>query len=169
MKFIKTLLLSTLIFGAISISSCSKNDDGDTTIEGSITANINGVPTKFNTNVIATSATTQGKQLTSINGTAADGTNISIVLAGNITTGKIYASNAADDNDKPLVAFSTAVDDFLNDDSSVTNIATVTVTSITSNTISGTFKGDLKTVVIGNAAPKTTAITDGKFNVSLIK
>lgn len=169
MKFIKTLLVSTLILGAISISSCTKDKDSDTTIDGSITANINGVPTKFNTNVIATSATTQGQQLTSINGTAADGTTIAIVLAGNVTTGKTYASNAADDNDKPIVAFSTIADDFVNDDNSVTNIATVTVTSITANTISGTFKGDLKTVVIGNAAPKTAVITDGKFKVSLIK
>jgi hypothetical protein len=168
MGFIKALLLSTLTCGVILFSSCSK-DKVEATVQGTITANVNGTPTKFNTNAVATSATVSGNQLTSINGKAADGTSIAILLGGSVTAGKTYSSNAPNDNDKPVIEYSTASDDYVNDDSSVSNVSTVSISTISSNAVSGTFSGKLTTIVIGNSAIKTAVITDGKFSLSLVK
>jgi hypothetical protein len=168
MKFIKTLILSAVAFGTITFSSCSKNNE--VAASATITANIDGTLATFNKNVLGTTGSVNGATFTTIQGTDASGNNISITLAGTLTAGKTYTSNAASDNDKPVVLYTTADNEtYVNDDSNVSNIISVTVASATSSSAQGSFSGKLTTLLVGNGTAKTKTVTDGKFNVTLIQ
>ena len=167
MRSIKSLFLLTLAFGVITLNSCKK--DKDTTPSATISASVNGTATDFSTGALAGKASVNGITLTTIQGTAANKTGISIALYGTVTAGKTYSNNASNDDDKPILIFETNDDQYFNDDASTTNVVSVTITSVSSTEIAGTFKGDLVTIAAGNDAPKTKSITNGKFNVKITK
>jgi hypothetical protein len=161
MKTIKNLALLSLAVGAISLSSCKKKDVAPAV---SITATVDGTATSFNVNAAALQGAVEGVTYTNIQGTTSGGATLSMTLAGAITAGKTYSDAAANDNDKPLVVYApsaTSEDDFLNDDDDASNLPSVTITSVTSTTIDGTFKG-----LIQNST-STKSITNGKFHVNI--
>ncbi len=161
MNKIKLLLLSTVGIAMLALTSCSKSKD-DVTISTTITASIDGTATTFN-NAFAVTGTVGTEKFTNVQGTASNKAVISITLNGTITAGKTYSSTAANVSDKPLLLFAPDDnDDYLNDDSDAAKIVTVTVTSISSTNIQGTFKGN---VTAGSG--KVKAITNGKFNVAI--
>lgn len=169
MRSIKSLFLLTLAFGVITLNSCKKDKDTTETKSATVSASVDGTATNFNTNALAAQASVNGSTITTIQGTAANKSIISIAIYGTITAGKTYSNNASDDLDKPIMGFEAGDDQYYNDDNSTTNIVSITITSVTSSTVAGTFKGDLTTFSVGNDAPKTKSITNGKFNVVIVK
>ena len=161
MKTTKQLVLLALAFGAFTFSSCKKKDVAPAV---SITATVDGTATNFNVNAAALQGTVSGITITNIQGSTSSGATLSMALAGTVTAGKTYSDAAANDNDKPLMVYAaspTADDDYFNDDDDTANLPSVTITSVTSTTIDGTFKG-----LIQNSTG-TKSITNGKFHVNI--
>ena len=167
MKAIKTIILLTLTFGVITLNSCKK-DDKEATVSTSISASIDGTATTFNS-AIGLTGTVGGEKFTSVTGTASNKAVISITLNGTITAGKTYSSAAANASDRPLLLYAPDDnDDYFNDDSNTAKLVSVTVTSISSTNIQGTFKGNVtNTISVGNGTGKIKSITNGKFNVTI--
>lgn len=163
MKTIKNVALLSLAIGAISLSSCKKKDVAPAV---SITATVDGSATNFNVNAAALQATLNGVTYTNIQGsTSAGGATLSMTLMGPVTAGKTYSDAAASDNDMPLFVYATSAtseDDYYNDDDNASNLPSVTITSVTSTTIDGTFKG-----LIENGSNATKSIANGKFHVNI--
>ena len=157
----KILTLLVLTFSVITLNSCKKKDPAPT---ATITANINGTATTFNVHAMAAKGTLSGMTITTIQGTSSSGTNISITLNGAVTAGTTYTAGT-NTNTEPLLALTSTSDQFLNDDTSTTNLVSVTITSVSSTAIAGTFKGDLVSTNIGGT-PTTKSVTNGKFSVS---
>jgi len=169
MKKIKILMVMTMAVGAIAMSSCKKKD---ATPSYTITADVNGTATAFNTGAVGAKGTVQGETFTTISGKASNGDVLSITLAGTVTAGTTYTSGSGDSDTQPLVVYAPAGSDsdFLNNDDS-SNKITVTVTSINNGVIEGTFKGDLEqadfNVGNGNNTPATKTLANGKFTVKI--
>lgn len=162
MKKIKALIVLTMAFGAITFSSCKK-DKQNPIVTASVTADVDGTPTTFNVHAFATTGSVGGGAITVVTGTSSAGNEISITLSGTVTAGKTYSLTATPEN-APILLYSTASDDsFMNDDSSA-NQVTVTVNSVSSSSISGTFKGG----VVEDSGSAKKSITNGKFSVSFI-
>lgn len=168
MKKIKALIVLTMAFGAITFSSCKK-DKQNPTVTASITADVDGTATTFNVHAIAGKGTVDGGTFTTVSGSAANGNVISITLTGTVAAGKTYCASTTPDQE-PLLSFSVGSDQFLNDDSS-SNKVSVTINSVSSSSISGTFTGGIVSTNIlvgGGNTPATKSITNGKFNVSVV-
>jgi hypothetical protein len=163
MKTTKQLVLLALAFGAFTFSSCKKKDVAPAV---SITATVDGTATNFNVNAAALQGPISGVTYTNITGsTTFGGATLSMTLAGTVTAGKTYSDAVASDNDMPLFVYATSAtseDDFYNDDDNASNLPSVTITSVTSTTIDGTFKG-----LIQNGSGATKSIANGKFHVNI--
>lgn len=157
----KILTVLILTFGVITLNSCKKKDPAPS---ATITANIDGTATTFNVHAMAAKGTLSGMTITSIQGSSSGGTIFSITLNGAVTAGTTYAAGTNTDTE-PLLSLTTTGDQFLNDDASTTNPVSVTITSVSSTAIAGTFKGDLVSTNIGGT-PTTKSVTNGKFSVS---
>ncbi len=167
MKSIKIFALLILAFGVITLNSCKK--DKKTVAAISLTADIDGTATNFSVSPLALTGTVQNTTFTVIQGATSTGAIIAITIQGKITAGKTYSDAASDDSDKPLFLYATSStdDDYLNDDSTA-NLPSVTITSITSTTIEGTFKGTVvKGIEVGNEQLPQKSITNGKFSVNI--
>jgi len=174
MRTIKLFIVLTVAFGTLTFSSCVKSKKEDTNVSYYVTADIDGKATSFNTNATATVASVEGHPFTIITGTAKDGTNLSITLSGTAIVGKTYSDAAVKDEDKPLILFTPPgndADSFLNNDDDAANLPSVTITSISSGKITGTFKGRIEGgIALGGSddLPKKL-ITNGKFSLSYSK
>ena len=161
MKTIKQLVFLTLAFGALTLNSCKKKDVAPAV---SITATVDGTATNFNVSAAALQGTLNGVTVTNIQGSTSGGAILSMSLWGSLTAGKTYSDAATSDNDKPMFVYATSAtsdDDYLNDDDNASNLPSVTITSVTSTTIDGTFKG-----LVQNSTG-TKSMTDGKFHVNI--
>jgi len=161
MRTTKQLVLLTLAFGALTFSSCKKKDVAPAV---SITATVDGAATNFNVNAAALQATTSGMTITNITGSTSGGAVLSLGLIGSVTAGKTFSDAAAEDNDRPLIVYTTSPTadyDYVNDDDDTSNLPSVTITSVTSTTIDGTFKG-----LVANGT-STKSIANGKFHVNI--
>ncbi|AYL94814.1 hypothetical protein [Mucilaginibacter celer] len=165
MNIRKPALLLAFVIGTFTLNSCDKESD-DVAANSTLSATVDGTNINF-TNVVAVHAVVEGKSYTNIQGVANKDT-LNITLPGNITTGKVYTSTAADDNDKVLAVYSTTTDDYVNDDTDPTKVVTVNITSAAVSAYQGTFKGNL-TNIIGDdmGVAKHKVITNGKFNVKI--
>lgn len=167
MRILKNLTVLTLVLGVVTLNSCKKDKSQ---VAVSLTADIDGTATNFNVSPIAASATLSGQTLTVIQGSTSTGATLSITLSGKVIAGKTYSDAASDDSDKPLFLYTTSAtsDDFLNDDDDASNLPSVTITSVTSTTVDGTFKGlVVEGVQIGNGQLPTKTITNGKFHLNI--
>jgi len=161
MKTIKILAVTAIALSVITLNSCKKKDEKPAV---SISATVDGTVTSFNVNAAALQGTLDGVTVTNIQGSTSGGAMLSMTLLSNVTAGKTYSDAATNDNDKPLFVYAqspTAQDDYINDDDDASNLPTVTVTSVTSTTIDGTFKGLIQ------SGQSTKLITNGKFHVNI--
>jgi len=162
MKKIKILVVAAISLSVITLNSCKKKDEKPAV---SITATIDGTATNFNLNAAALQATSSGMTITNIEGsTSTGGPTLSLSLIGTLTAGKTFSDANTADNDRPLFVYATsptADSDYLNDDDDTSNLPTVTITSVTSTTIDGTFKG-----LVANGT-STKSIANGKFHVNI--
>jgi hypothetical protein len=162
MKKLRILAVLAMSLAVISLNSCKKKDVKPA---NSITATIDGTAVSFNTNAKAITTTVQGGAVTTIQGTASNGTNIAIMLSGTVGTAHTYTASTDSPSDEPLIALTSSADQFWNDDSS-SNLVSVTITSMSSSSIQGTFKGALVSTTSGSNTSATKIITNGTFNVS---
>jgi hypothetical protein len=170
MKSAKLLIVITLALGLLTLNSCKK-DKQETVIH--FTASINGTATTFDTEAAAIVSNSQGNTLTTLKGTAKDGTILTISIAGTPIVGKTYSDAEANDDDRPLMLITPPgdADSFFNYDDDASNLPAVTINSANSTTVTGTFKGTLTggvTVGGGNNFPKKV-ITNGKFSLNYAK
>jgi len=171
MKSIKPLIALTIAFGALTLNSCKK-DKANTTVSIYLTADVDGTATTFNTNAKAYTATASGQIITEIEGTAKDGSMLVIAVKGVAVAGKTYSDAAISDNDKAVFLYNSAGTNplsFYNDDDDQNNLPTFTVSTFTSSSISGTFKGKIFSSDINNNTNPTKLITNGKFSLSYSK
>lgn len=163
MKRIKTLLLLTAIFGVVTLNSCKK-DKKEAVV--SLTADLDGTATNFSVSPVALQGAVDGQTFTVIQGSTSTGATLSITIAGKVTAGKTYSDAVTSDDDKPLFLYATSptADDYLNDDDDTANLPSITITSVTSTTIDGTFKG--KVGLLSEGA-QVKSITNGKFHVDI--
>ncbi|RYU90306.1 hypothetical protein EWM62_12320 [Mucilaginibacter terrigena] len=169
MKFIKTLIFSVVALGAVTLSSCTKDDDNDIVASATISASIDGTETTFNKNVVGTTGSVNGATFTSIQGSDAAGNTLSVTITGALTAGKTYVATSGNDDEKPVILYTTTDNEaYLNADDDVSNAVSVTLSSVSSNnTIQGSFKGKVSTLLVGNGAVKSKTVTNGKFNVKV--
>lgn len=172
MKSTKLLIALSLAFGALTLNSCSKTTI-TTTTKISMTADIDGTTTSFNTNATAVTGSVSGQTYTNITGQAKDGTVLSIVLEVAPTAGKTYSDAATSDSGKPLIAITPPgndADSFLNDDDDSNNLPTLTIGTVSSGTITGTFKGLVQGSIplTNSVTPPTKLITNGTFTLKYI-
>jgi hypothetical protein len=161
MKKIKILAVLAMSLAVVTLNSCKKKDVKPAV---SITATVDGTATSFNVNAAALQGTVSGMTFTNIQGSTSGGAMLSMTLQGAVTAGKTYSDAAASEGDMPLFVYApsaTSEDDYLNDDDNASNLPTVTITSVTSTTIDGTFKG-----LVQNSTG-TKSIADGKFHVNI--
>jgi|SRR3569833_281424 len=165
MKIFKNLIAAILVLSVISFSSCKK-DKKDVAV--SLTADVDGTATSFNVGAVAATGTVDGQTFTVIQGSTSTGAIISITVAGKLTAGKTYSDASENDDDKPLFLYATSAtaDDYLNNDDDAANLPSITITSLTSTTVDGTFKGSVVQGFGNNEAP-TKTITNGKFHVTI--
>ena len=171
MKIIKNLSLLSLAFVAISLSSCKKNNTTpdkkapDTT--STFVATIDGVVTEFNFNLKGWEYTTSpNHRATTIKGKTSDSTALAISFSGTPIAGKTYSDADTDDSNRPIIIYQkpTSTVQYFNDHYA-SNVPSVTITSVTSTTLDGTFKGRLIKDPATDKAD-TVLITNGKFHIS---
>ena len=160
MKIIKALLLLMMV---VTVSSCSK-DDQQPSKTYTITANVGGTLTNFDTITSATGST-NGVMYTIIQGRAVDGSTLSITLSGDVVAGKTF-TGATLGGSQLMMQYSSGGVDYLNAGAG-SNVASVTVTEASKTYVAGTFKGDLTTAASGSGTATTKAITSGVFSCSL--
>lgn len=163
MKAIKILIVFAFSIGVITLNSCKKKEVAPAP---SISASIDGTATSFNTGAKAIKATLQGVTSTTIQGQSANGTIISITLSGNITAGATYTADVNSSSNEPLLFLTSSTFQYANDDAS-SNLVSVTVNSVSSTSITGTFKGNLTELSNDNSSASTTkVVSNGMFSVS---
>jgi Tfp pilus assembly protein PilW len=171
MKKIKNLALLSLAFVAISLSSCKKNnttpDKKTPDTKSTFVATVDGVVTEFNVNLKGwESGTSPNHWLTVIQGNTSDGTTLAISILETAIAGKTYSDADSNDSNRPIIIYQkpTSTVQYYNDHYA-SNVPSVTVTSVTSTTLDGTFKGRLIKDPATDKAD-TILITDGKFHIS---
>lgn len=182
MKSQKSLFVLALACGAMTLHSCTKvtttttNNSGNNNTNGSIfiTADIDGTPTTFNTNATAVSGSEDGETFTSLYGSGKDGASIYITIESAPVSGKTYSDTATNIADRPVLLYTpsgTNPDSYFNDDDDVNSLPSVTITSVSSDAITGTFKGQVVGVIaVGNTNNlPTKTITNGKFSLRYAK
>src|ERR1700748_858568 len=92
MKRNRALIVLTIVYGAITLSSCKKDKQQNPPIAPaeSITANIDGVSTTFNMHTSGGTSTVHDTIYTAITGTAANNDIITITVRGQLVAGKTY-------------------------------------------------------------------------------
>jgi hypothetical protein len=161
MKKIRIMAVVAISLSVVTLNSCKKKDASPAV---SITATVDGTATNFNANAAALQGTVSGITVTNIQGTSPGGATLSMSVVGTLTAGKTYSDAATNDNDMPLFVYAasaTSDDDYLNDDDDASNLPSVTITSVTSTTVDGVFKG-----LVQNSTG-TKSITNGTFHVKI--
>jgi len=166
MRSIKILTLIALVCTLCTVSSCKK-DSGDVPSKGksSLTAKVNGTVTVFDKLSLGLTGSVNGQEFTSLQGTAADGSNMSLTINGPVIAGKTYSVTAVNYEDSGSIFYTTKDDvTFVNDDVAANQVS-ITVTGLSGKTIKGAFKGGVKAML--NNSEETRAITEGTFNVTV--
>jgi hypothetical protein len=150
------------VLGSVLLVSCKKSKSGGLG-QGNVQATIDGTTTTFN--IAAGISTNGGKDIdiVSSNGTTAGSTGLEIDISDNnaIVTGTYHDKSL---NNTGLFLSLPSGDFYANAELVNTPIA-ITVTSISSTQIQGTFQGDIYLNEDSTSTKKT--ITNGKFNVKL--
>jgi hypothetical protein len=152
------------------ITSCKKSSSHS--VSGAITANIDGIPTSFNTEAIGTLTSYGGVYelgLTAFQGAISTSNQITIGVAGStaITPGIYGDQPGPNTTDEVSLAYTQQPGTILYGASGTgTDTASVTITSISSTEAIGTFTGGV-IVVTGTASPTEHIITNGKFDVKI--
>jgi hypothetical protein len=158
-KIIFPVVCSLLIFFSCSKSASSASG-------GSITATVNGSNQTFNTSALAISEAASGAYslaITGFEGAANNSNQVTIGIAGSspITTGTYTTFGSAADEVSMVYSLPGNIEY-----AAISNAPQVTITSISTTNVQGTFSGIL-TLYSGTSSTTTESVTNGKFNVSI--
>jgi hypothetical protein len=166
MRSIKNLTLLAIAFVLITLSSCKKdNGDVPSTSKSNLTAKVNGTVIVFDKFAVGITGSVNGVDFTSVQGTAADGSNMSLTINGAVVAGKTYVSSTTDLENSGSVLFTTKDDETFSSYDNDSGEGSITVTSVSGKTIKGTFKGKLKGFLSSSTETKT--VTEGTFTVTV--
>ena len=162
MKKLMKKLFFVLAISTLTFSACKKgNDDGGT--GNNLSASINGTTMTFNNSLVASNTSAggaYGMQIVGFSGTpgTSDALYLVVYSSSAITPGTYVDGQSAtiSYNTQPAgTVYSNAL--------SATNPISITITSISSTNVSGTFKGDIFAGASISGAKKV--LTNGQFNV----
>jgi hypothetical protein len=168
----KILLFSACVM--LAFSSCKKSAPKITT-SNTITANVGGSGLTFNSAVTGLLANSSGSYVLLITGATGTGSNAQVmsiaidsenpIVKGTYT---INSSTSSDATSFPQLSYvqsaSTTNPVSFTSDLTGTNASTVTITSISSTNVQGTFNGVLLSDQDGTT---TKSVTNGKFDVAV--
>jgi hypothetical protein len=168
----KTLLstFAVLFISIIVFSSCKKTSSPNPS--NIVTATIGGTNYTFNLHVIEAIDTLGNLQVTQIAGSDADSDHIGIIFqsVGNPTATTYSESQKTAQLIIGISKDSVTYFSYYPNFSPVTNITsnpvTITIDSISSTSIQGTFQGEIY-LTSDTTVPTKKAVTNGKFNLSL--
>lgn len=145
------------------LSSCSKKSTPSPSVTGTFTVTINGTPETFNVGAVAQAVSSDGSYNLTLLGTQSASvtnsmyiaiTSFSPIIAGTYT-------GAGSDAAMSYHLASGAVYQYADDDAAA--FSTVTIKSISSTNVQGTFSGNLN--LISGSGPATQTLTNGTFNL----
>jgi hypothetical protein len=160
----KTLLFAAF-FSVIAFSSCQK-DNNDTVTGPNLSASFDGSSKKFNNALVGSVTSTDGSyglQVIGFAGTAgtSDALYLSILKDGPIVPGTYIEGQGAGIT---YVSQTGGVTNYSNA-LSATNPISITITSISSTKVTGTFTGDI--FIEANSTLAKKVLANGQFNVTL--
>ncbi|MHB8208859.1 hypothetical protein [Mucilaginibacter sp.] len=173
-----------LLFSAcvmLAFASCKK-DAAKTTTTNTITATVGGTNVNFSTGAIAQLGSDSGAYILEVQGVSGTGSSAQPIIVGLVSEAPIvkgtYTFNSSTDPNAtvfPDITYAkslsgSAADVFVTDiyfdaqSSTISTTTTVTITSISSTNVQGTFSG----VLINEADDTITeTVTNGKFNLAI--
>ena len=166
----KILLFSACVM--LAFASCKKSDKNAPAGSNTITANVDGNAVDFNNGATGLLSISQGGYVLFVSGFSGTGSSeqsmqIGIDSQKPITTGTYSLSSSTDPNAtaSPQLAYGLGAPTPIGFITDGVNLTTITITSISSTNVQGTFSGVL---LSSQDATTTKSITNGKFNVVLI-
>jgi len=159
----KALFAACLL--VIAFSSCKK-DDTDSIPSNSLTASIDGSSKSFNTALTGSLVTNGGAQGLQVVGFAGAAGSSDALYLGVSSDGQIVPGTYVEGQGAGIIFSlqSGAITNYTNAEST-TNPISITITSITSTKVTGTFKGDL--FIDGNSASAKKVLTSGTFSATI--
>jgi hypothetical protein len=164
----KIFILPITLLLVITITSCKKSSSGS--VSGAITANIDGTPTSFNTEAQAVLTNAGGVYEVSIigfQGAVSTSNQIGIAVAGTspITAGTYGDNPSSNAPDDVSLTYTQQPGGYLYGASGTSpDTASVTITSISSTEVVGTFTGGM-VLISGSTGTNSHTVTNGKFDV----
>jgi len=158
-------LLFAAFFSAIALSSCKK-DNNDSVAGPNLSASFDGISTKFNNALVGSKSSTEGSYAFQVGGSEGTSGSSDVFYLLVTSNNPIAPGTYVDGQGAGIVYISQSggVTNYSNA-LSATNPISITVTSISSTHVTGTFKGDI--FVDANNTLEKKALTNGRFNVTL--
>ena len=164
MKNLKLLLVAACVL--LIVSSCKKSSNKPTNAVGTITVNIDGAAQTFNVGATAHVDNTGGFYSLALIGIQSAATANSVIVevtSDSPIVARAYTGTNSEADMSYTQVSGSAVYQF--DGSNNASNATITVKSITSTNVQGTFSGTLELINGTGAATKT--LTSGTFNLNI--
>lgn len=170
----KILLFSACVM--LAFASCKKSDKNAPAASNTITATVGGTDTKFNTRVTGIIENSQGFYNLLVTGASSTGSNaqvmaISMLSQKPIAKGTYILDSSTDPNATtipdldytPNISSSSSLDFATDPTGQNSATTTITITSISSTNIQGTFSG----LLLGSDYVAMKSITNGTFNATI--
>lgn len=146
------------------VCSCKKSSTKPANVAGTLTVTIGGKAQTFNVGAVAHLDNTGGFNTLGIIGVQSTTTANSLVITVS-STGPITAKSYTDANSESQLSYTTAAGAIYQDDGTSGTSSTVTIKSISSTNVQGTFSGTLMLITGTGAATQT--FTNGSFNLDI--
>ena len=163
----KNLKLLSLILCVLFVASSCKKSSKSITTTGTITVNIDGAAQTFNVGAAAHVDNTGGFYSLSLIGvqstTAANSIIVEVTSSSPIVAGTTYTGTNSQADMSYTQVSGSAIYQF--DGSNNASNATITVKSISSTNVQGTFSGTLE--LISGTGASSKALTNGAFNLNI--
>ncbi|MEI9934070.1 MAG: hypothetical protein WDM71_04305 [Ferruginibacter sp.] len=164
----KTLFLLPIVSLLFIFSSCKK--DSANNVTGTITATVNGTSLSFNVEATAVLDTVRGNYGVAIIGLQSfslSSKEITLAISGGSTPIAVGTyTDTSTVGRTVLIGYANAADSTAwSSTGTAPNISTVTITSLNSSQIQGTFNGQLELALGSNPGASTATVTNGSFNL----
>jgi hypothetical protein len=159
----RKLILLLPICASLILFSCKKSSPSPNAT-GTLTVTIGGKAQTFNVGAVAHLDNTSGFNSLGIIGVQS-ATNANSMIITVTSSAPITAKTYTDAGSEAQLSYTTASGAGYQEDGTGGTSATVTIKSISSTNVQGTFSGNL--MLITGSGPATEALTNGAFNLSI--
>ncbi|HVS92539.1 MAG TPA: hypothetical protein VHE59_10925 [Mucilaginibacter sp.] len=160
----KSIFLLIPLCLLLGLSSCKKNSSKPANAAGTLTVTVGGKAQTFNVGATAHLDNTGGVNTLGIMGLQSTGTANSLIITVS-SSGPITAKSYTDADSEAQLSYTLASGAAYQDDGTGGTTSTVTIKSITSTNVQGTFSGTL--MLINGTGAATQTLTNGSFNLSI--